>query len=106
MKEALCIQSTPADSHFNKDSWYKLPDCWFALNRKLRGEAILGQHTPLACTGGGSGGSSTPLSLASAPSYIILVRLSAFYLLSSLMTYTFSKTVLGIFQILYKTLCA
>ena len=58
----------------------------------------------VACTGGGSGGSSTPLSLASAPPYIILV--SAFYLLSSLMTYTFSKTVLVIFQILDKTLCA
>ena len=40
----------------------------------------------------------------SAPPYIILV--SAFYLLSSLMTYTFSKTVLVIFQILYKnSLC-
>ena len=48
----------------------------------------------VACTGGGS---STLLSLASAPPYIILV--SAFYLLSSLMTYTLSKTVLVIFQI-------
>ena len=46
-----------------------------------------------------------PLHLASAPPYIILV--SAFYLLSSLMTYTLSKTVYSlrlIFQILYKTL--
>ena len=32
MKEALCIQSTPADSRFNRDGGYELPDCWFALN--------------------------------------------------------------------------
>ena len=31
MKEALCIQSTPADSRFNRDGGYELPDCWFAL---------------------------------------------------------------------------
>ena len=48
MKEALCIQSTPADSRFNRDSGYELPDCWFALNRKLRGGAIVGHCTPLA----------------------------------------------------------
>ena len=47
MKEALCIQSTPADSLFNRDSGYELPDCWFALNRKLRGGAIVGHHAPL-----------------------------------------------------------
>ena len=27
MKEALCIQSTPADSRFNRDGGYELPDC-------------------------------------------------------------------------------
>ena len=48
MKKALCIQSTPADSHFNRDSGYELPDCWFALNRKLRGGAIIGHHALLA----------------------------------------------------------
>ena len=47
MKEALCIQSTPADSRFNRDGGYELPDCWFALNRKLRGRAIVGHRAPL-----------------------------------------------------------
>ena len=47
MKEALCIQSTPADSRFNRDGGYELPDCWFALNRKLRGGAIVGHRVPL-----------------------------------------------------------
>ena len=46
MKEALCIQSTPADSHFNRDSEYELPDCLFALNRRLRGRAIVGHRAP------------------------------------------------------------
>ena len=46
MKEVLCIQYTPADSRFNKDSWYDLPDCWFALNRKLRGRAMVGHRAP------------------------------------------------------------
>ena len=40
MKEALCILSTLADSHSNRDSGYELPDCWFTLNRKLRGAAM------------------------------------------------------------------
>ena len=44
MKEALCIQSTPADSRLGG---YELPDCWFALNRKLRGGAIVGHRAPL-----------------------------------------------------------
>ena len=44
MKEALCIQSTPADSRFNRDGGYELPDCWFALNRKLRGGAIVAER--------------------------------------------------------------
>ena len=30
----------PADSRFNRDSGYELPDCWFVLNRKLRGAAM------------------------------------------------------------------
>ena len=48
VKEALCIQSTrPADSRFNRDGGYELPDCWFALNRKLRGGAIVGHCAPL-----------------------------------------------------------
>ena len=47
MKDALCIQSTPADSRFNRDGGYELPDCWFALNRKLRGGAIVGHRAPL-----------------------------------------------------------
>ena len=47
MKEALCIQSTPADSRFNRDGGYELPDCWVALNRKLRGGAIVGHRAPL-----------------------------------------------------------
>ena len=47
MKEALCIQSTPADSRFNRDGGYELPDCWFALNRKLRGGVIVGHRAPL-----------------------------------------------------------
>ena len=42
MKEALCIQSTPKDSRFNRDSGYELPDCWIALNRKLKGGALVG----------------------------------------------------------------
>ena len=46
MKEALCIQSTPADSHFNRDSRCELPDCCFTLNPKLRGGAIVGHCTP------------------------------------------------------------
>ena len=49
MKEALCIQSTPTDSRFNRDGGYELPDCWFVLNRKLRGGAIVGHRAPLAC---------------------------------------------------------
>ena len=44
MKEALCIQSTPTDSRFNRDGGYELPDCWFTLNRKLRGGAIIGHR--------------------------------------------------------------
>ena len=47
MKETLCIKSTPAGSRFNRDSGYELPDCWFALNRKLRGGAIVGHRAPL-----------------------------------------------------------
>ena len=39
LKEAMCIQSTPTDSWFNRDSGYELPDCWIALNRKLKGGA-------------------------------------------------------------------
>ena len=42
MKEALCIQSTPPDARFNRDSGYELPDCWVALNRKLKGGASAG----------------------------------------------------------------
>ena len=42
MKEAMCIQSTPTDSRFNRDSGYELPDCWIALNRKLKGGALVG----------------------------------------------------------------
>ena len=42
MKEAMCIQSTPTDSWFNRDSRYELPDCWIALNRKLKGGALVG----------------------------------------------------------------
>ena len=39
--------STPADSRFNRDGGYELPDCWFALNRKLRDGAIVGHRAPL-----------------------------------------------------------
>ena len=42
MKEAMCIQSTPTDSRFNRDSGYELLDCWIALNRKLKGGALVG----------------------------------------------------------------
>ena len=46
MKEALCIRSMPTDSHLNKDSGYELPNCWIALNRKLKGRALTGApHT-------------------------------------------------------------
>ena len=45
--KALCIQSTPTDSRFNRDSGYELPDCWFALNRKLTDGAIVSYHVPL-----------------------------------------------------------
>ena len=48
MKEAMCIQSTPTDSRFNRDSGYELPDCWIALNRKLKGGALVGaKHVSL-----------------------------------------------------------
>ena len=49
MKEALCTLSTLADSHFNRDSGYDLPDCWFALNWKLRGGVIVSHQAPGAC---------------------------------------------------------
>ena len=49
MKKAPCIQSTPADSHFNRDSEYELPDCWFTLNRKLRGWVIVARRSPGTC---------------------------------------------------------
>ena len=42
MKEAMWILSTPTDSRFNRDSWYELPDCWIALNLKLKGGALVG----------------------------------------------------------------
>ena len=50
--EALSIQSTPTDSRFNRDSGYELPDCWFTLNRKLRGGApeITARHAPGSIT--------------------------------------------------------
>ena len=51
MKEALCIQSTPADSHFNRDSGYELRDCWLVINWNLRGKAIIGHHAPCTCAG-------------------------------------------------------
>ena len=47
MKTAFCMQSTLADSRFNRDGGYELPDSWFTLNRKLRGGAILGHRAPL-----------------------------------------------------------
>ena len=39
------IQTTPTDSRYGG---YEYPDCWFALNRKLRGGAIVGHRAPLA----------------------------------------------------------
>ena len=42
--EALCIQSMLADSCFNRDSGYELPDGWITLNLKLRDGAIVGHH--------------------------------------------------------------
>ena len=50
MKEAMCIQSAPTDSRFNRDRWYELPDCWITLNWKLKGGALVGAtyaHTAL-----------------------------------------------------------
>ena len=49
MKEAMCILSMPIDSRFNHDSGYELPDCWIALNRKLKGGALVG--APCASAG-------------------------------------------------------
>ena len=46
VKEALCIQSMLADLRFNRDGRYELLDCWFALNQKLRGGAIVGHRAP------------------------------------------------------------
>ena len=50
MKKALCLK--PANARFNRDSGYELPDCWIALNKKLKGRALveapaLGAHTTL-----------------------------------------------------------
>ena len=42
MKEEMCIQSMPTDSRFNRDNGYELPDCLIALNRKLKGGALVG----------------------------------------------------------------
>ena len=54
MKEAMCIQSTPTDSRFNRDSGYELPDCWIALNRKLKGGALVGAPRASAGVAGNS----------------------------------------------------
>ena len=37
MKEALCIKLTPEDAPFNRDSGYKLPDCWVTTLCRLGG---------------------------------------------------------------------
>lgn len=45
MKEALSIRTTPADTRFNRDEGYDLPECWIATYKKLKGGASMnGTH--------------------------------------------------------------
>ena len=37
VKEALHIQTTPANNSINKDGGYELPGCWIATMKKLGG---------------------------------------------------------------------
>ena len=41
MKEALSIRTTPADTRFNRDEGYDLPECWIATYKKLKGGASM-----------------------------------------------------------------
>ena len=41
MKESLSIQTKPESERFNRDSGFKLPDCWIATYKKLRGGASM-----------------------------------------------------------------
>ena len=43
VKEALCIQRTPANHRLNCDGDYELPDCWIATMKKLGGGANAGR---------------------------------------------------------------
>ena len=46
VKEAICIRTTPENSHFNRDGGYDIPDCWIATYRKLRGGTHAGHTHP------------------------------------------------------------
>ena len=43
VKEALCIQRTPANNRLNRDGGYELPGCWIATMKKLGGGANTGR---------------------------------------------------------------
>ena len=43
VKEALCIQRTPANHRLNRDGGYELPGCWIATMKKLGGGANTGR---------------------------------------------------------------
>ena len=43
VKEALCIQRTPANNRLNRDGGYELPGCWIATMKKLGGRANTGR---------------------------------------------------------------
>ena len=43
VKEALCIQRTPANNMLNCDGGYELPGCWIATIKKLGTSSVL-QH--------------------------------------------------------------
>ena len=40
MKETLCLELRPANTCFNRDGGYELPDCWIVLYKKLGAELV------------------------------------------------------------------
>ena len=46
VKEALCIQTTPESSYFNRNGGYDIPNCWIAMFKKLRSGTCAGRTHP------------------------------------------------------------
>ena len=44
VKEALHIQMTPSEEHFNRDGGMEVPDCWTTVMRRQGGRNNAHQH--------------------------------------------------------------